>query len=154
MAKQLIYRNPLAVLWQMETHGVKFEFYIPDCNGFAIVDIIRIGHDWHPPRAMYSEIELHRNDDISHDIEYMYSGEHYFRVHPDSLPTFEPQEGDVVSIGGDRTYPGPWHRMYSTRFYHFNHRLLINFYKKKGQIETRNGKHFMWPCEIREDGDD
>lgn len=64
---------------------------------------------------------------------------YFFRVRPDSHPLYEPQEGDLFEWG---------------KAAYCSVTNLVDWRKNKGKIIMRNGKHFMWPCEIREESGD
>ncbi len=135
--KQLIYRNPLSVLWQMQMHGVKFvpiPVIAENDKGEFEVGYIRVINGRYGVILSPAEKPGYMMDSMPFVAD-TFNG---FRVHPDSLPLYEPQEGDVYEWGK----PG-----------YNSETNMINWRENEGKIITRNGIPFHWPCEIREESD-
>lgn len=142
--RQLIYRNPLSVLWMMQEHGVKFEYRYND--DFIEIQQIRCAQDKFAYRNdIFAEILI---TGIQHlqTRNFWQNFEHGEAiVMPNSLPFYDPQDEDILIDAKQGVFL--WKGR--SQLYHEQYQRG----ERNTKIILRNDKHFHWPCEIREVGD-
>ncbi len=134
--KHLIYTCPIAVMWQMKHHKIRFQWR-PLGNGF-----------WHDVNFQFLDLNF---------------GEKEYRVHPDDAHLYEPREGDLIQFGASIGYikrhsldeENPFE--YSINEYvfsdieklhqHFDSVIRRDYVNK---ILMRNNEPWINPSEIRE----